>query len=46
MIPISKDQNINNIKFYTENAMKKTYISRIIKLSIKAKNTKKVLLNL
>ena len=44
-IPTSRDQKIDDTEFRTEDAMKKTCTGRIIKLSAKAKNAKKVLLN-
>lgn len=44
-ISTKKDQKIDNTEFHAENAIKKTCISRIIKLSAKAKDVKKTSTN-
>lgn len=44
--PISRSQKIDNVEFCTEDVIKKTCTSCIIKLSTKAKNAKKVPSNL
>lgn len=43
--PTNKGQKVDDAKFCTKDAIKKTYIGRIIRLSAKAKDVKKVLLN-
>lgn len=44
-IPTSKSQKIDDTKFRTKDAMKKTRTGRIIKLFAKSKDVKEVLFN-
>lgn len=44
--PTNRNQKVEDVKFHAKDAIKKTCTGHIIKLSIKAKDAKKILLNL